>query len=165
MDLRKRARNWRRAYDKSHERCDSEKQDARENQLTHAVTNQRTWLQLRCRTHESISERETIAPEAPHAPFTQNPAMQLMVVSLRLDHGPCGPLAYDGGRVLRLLITAVMLYRRPVWTDWKRRRCELRKFSRRINDFAADHRQHRFECLDFFVRNRKIIIREYGKVS
>src|SRR5882724_6222000 len=81
-----------------------------------------------------------------------------------LDCRPCGAVAYADGRFLRLLIAAVMLYRRPVWTDRKRRRRELREFSRRINDFAPDHGQHRFEFLDFFVRNRKVISREYGKV-
>src|SRR5258708_5764904 len=89
----------------------------------------------------------------------------MLMVSLGLDSRPCGTVPYAFGRFLRLLITAVMLYRRPVWTDRKRRRRELRKFSRRINDFAPDHRQHRFESLDFFVRNRKVISRQYGKVG
>src|SRR6476660_6620708 len=93
----------------------------------------------------------------------------MLMVSTRLDCSlvcrPSGAVANAGGRFLRLLIAAVMLYRRPVKTDRKRRRRVLRKYSRRINDFASDHRQHRLESPDFFVRNGKVIGGEYGKVG
>src|SRR6266850_3263288 len=93
----------------------------------------------------------------------------MLMVSLGLDWSldcrTCGTVRCADGRFLRLLIAAVMLYRRPVWTDRKRRRRVLREFSGRINDFSPDHRQHRFESFDLFVRNRKVISREYGKVG
>src|SRR5436309_6303342 len=54
MDLRERPGNWRGTYDKSHDRRHAEKKNASENQLEHAVEDQRTNLQLCCCTHMAL---------------------------------------------------------------------------------------------------------------
>src|SRR5439155_9984215 len=111
-----------------------------------------------------LSECETIASKAPQARFTSNPAMRLLA-SVGLDCRPCGAVGCAGSRVPWLLVAAIVFHRRPVGARRERRRRELREFSRRINDFAADQRQHGFEAFDVFIGDRKVVGREDSQVG
>jgi hypothetical protein len=56
-------------------------------------------------------------------------------------------------------VTAICCYGGPIGQNRGDGRAKLTELFRRIDRFAADDRQHRFEVPDFLVSNRKIIVR------
>src|SRR6266852_1843505 len=64
-----------------------------------------------------------------------------------------------------LRVTSIFFDWRPPWAHWQCRRREGREFCVGVNDLPADDGEHRFQMLDLFFRNRKIVGREDSEVS
>src|SRR6185503_20049640 len=89
------------------------------------------------------SKCEAIASELPEAFLAKNPAVRSarsFVRSRRKRHA----LRSLDGRLIPLLVSAVMLHRGPVGTDGQRRRRQLRKLRTGVHNLATGDSQYRF---------------------
>ena len=86
------------------------------------------------------------------------------VVGRRVNMRAGSGMRCPEGLIRAFCVAAVPRHWRPAGTHRQLGRCKFRESVARVNHLAADDRQVRFESLDVFLGNRKVVRGENGQV-